>query len=124
VGCYYTLGQCYAETGKLDEAIDAFLRPGIPRGNLGNVYARAGRIAELRKLLAGIEKAARETGKTNSVGMAMIYSGLGNVDHAIDQLEKAYEERGWLGTLKVEFIWSTTLEITSCLRITNSRIAD
>jgi serine/threonine-protein kinase len=102
---YYTLGQCYAETGKLNEAIEAFLRPGIPRGNLGNVYARAGRIAEIRKLLAGIEKAARETGKTNSVGMAMIYSGLGDVDHAIDQLEKAYEDRGWLGTLKVAPVW-------------------
>jgi serine/threonine-protein kinase len=102
---YYTLGQCYAEIGKLDEAITAFGRAAKPVGNLGNAYARAGEIGELRKVLAGIEKRSREKGKANSVGLAMIYSGLGDVDRAIDQLERAYEDRGWLGTLKVAPVW-------------------
>src|SRR5262245_40124870 len=96
---HYTLGQCYAEKGKLDEAIEEFLRYGKPTGNLGNAYARAGRKAEARKL--------RDLDNRNGInGMtAMIDIGLGEIDRAFAQLERGYERRAWLGTLKVAPVW-------------------
>ncbi len=94
---YYTLGQCYTEKGELDRAIQAFLRPAgrIPTGNLGYAYALAGRTAEARKLLADLDTTMN----------AMVHIGLGEYDRAFQCLERTYERRGWLGTLKVAPVW-------------------
>ena len=64
----------------------------------------AGRTTEARHLLAELEKHYGETG-LQPAGIAMVYSGLGDRNQAFKWLETAYEDRLWLGTLKVAPVW-------------------
>jgi adenylate cyclase len=103
---YYTLGQCYVEKGEPEEAIQAFLRPTgrVPPGNLGYAYALSGRTAEAREVLHDLEKRHAQAGGGSAM-IAMVYTGLGETDRALQCLETAYANRGWLGTLKVAPVW-------------------
>jgi TolB-like protein/Tfp pilus assembly protein PilF len=90
------LGFAYLQKGMHDEAIAEFEKmpatgPGGFR-DLGRAYALAGRRDDALK---EIEK-LRELSKQRYVAphsLALIYAGLGDKDHALEWLEKAYEDR-------------------------------
>jgi TolB-like protein len=85
----------HAETGAYDEAVKTFLKLGDhahPLGHLGNVYARAGRVAEARAIIPRLEEQVRERG-IGAYEIALVYAGLGENDQAFEWLEKAYSMR-------------------------------
>jgi serine/threonine-protein kinase len=100
------LGATYQQKGMYNEAIKEYDTaigeigriPGA-LALLGYTYAVQGRKAEALKLL---DELTRE--KSGSpYDLATIYTGLGQKDDAITQLNKAYEERaGWIIYLRVE----------------------
>ena len=103
------LGLVYAAQGNLAEAEAACreavrLAPdaAISAGLLILIVARAGRTAEARDLLADLEaRATRQYVSPVSLGTA--YLGLGDVEAALGELERAYRERrGWVVYLDVE----------------------
>jgi tetratricopeptide (TPR) repeat protein len=102
---YHTLGLCYEAQGRLDEAIDAFLRSGRrPNGNLGHAYAVAGRINEARAIVAELEKHSPERGGMGHI--AQVYVGLGDLERAFEWLSRGAERvPSQVPTLKVAEIW-------------------
>jgi serine/threonine-protein kinase len=71
------------------------------QATLGFVLARAGKGGEAREVLRRLEQQA-QTGYVSPVAFATVYLGLGETDHALDWMERAYDERrGWLAYLKV-----------------------
>jgi predicted Zn-dependent protease len=69
---------------------------GIPessyyRAYLGYTLAKAGRTAEARKILGDLIEEAK-TKYVSWLGIADIYSGLGEKDHAFAALELAYQQ--------------------------------
>ena len=96
---HYYLGQAYEQIGRYEEAIAEF-KKAIPllKGNpeataaLGHAYAVSGQKGEAQKVLEEL----REYSKRQYVSpdnQALIYAGLGEKSKAIEQLQKAYEER-------------------------------
>jgi tetratricopeptide (TPR) repeat protein len=76
------------------EAVAEFLKQSdIPPkwGHLGNTYARAGSRTEARKAIQRLIEMSKQRVGTYSV--ALVYSGLGDKDRAIEWLEKAYQVR-------------------------------
>jgi tetratricopeptide (TPR) repeat protein len=72
---------------------------------MGRVYATSGRKAEAQKLLAEINGMSPQS-YVSPYDLAILYVGLGDKDKALEQLNKAYEERaGWIIYLKVEPIF-------------------
>jgi Tfp pilus assembly protein PilF len=59
---------------------------------LGYSYARGGRTADAKKVLAQLIDISRN-GHISSFNMVTIYAGLGRLDQAVDWLWKAYEAR-------------------------------
>jgi tetratricopeptide (TPR) repeat protein len=70
------------------------LSGGSPRATaeLGLAYARLGNRAEALKLLNGLRERSRRH-YVSPFNLAVIYSAIGDTDHALEWLEKAYEER-------------------------------
>jgi tetratricopeptide (TPR) repeat protein len=67
--------------------------------DVGHAYAMLGKRSEALKILAQLKKRDYPSG----YGMAIIYTGLGEKDQALEWLEKAYEDRSELLTwLKVD----------------------
>ena len=103
------LALTYLKLDRHPEAISALeeavkLHPEIPtlQAHLGGAYARAGRGAEARKLLAGLEKLSTHR-YVNPYDMAIIYTGLGDKDRAFEYLYKALEAHSsHMAQLKVE----------------------
>lgn len=103
------MGQAYDLKGSYDEAIVAY-RKAIDlserttniMGLLGHAYAASGKRGEALKIV----KELKETSTRRYVSpydLALVYTGLGDKDNAINQLNRAYEERaGWIIALKVE----------------------
>jgi serine/threonine-protein kinase len=72
---------------------------------LGWLLARSGKREEAEALLRAIE-AERQKGYVSPVAFAILYIGLGNLQHAIDWSERAYEERrGWIVYANVNAIF-------------------
>ena len=96
---HYYLGQAYEQIGRYEEAIAEFekaipLLKGNPEATaaLGHAYAVSGQKGEAQKVLEEL----REYSKRQYVSpdnQALIYAGLGEKSKAIEQLQKAYEER-------------------------------
>ena len=90
-------GLAYSQLGRHEEAIAAMesLRTAYPRfpegALLAYVLARAGQRAEAERIL----QAAQESEDMNPVVLAAIHSGMGNLDMAFENLERAYESRAW-----------------------------
>jgi serine/threonine protein kinase/tetratricopeptide (TPR) repeat protein len=93
------LGWAYEETGRYEDAIAAHKRaselsgqqPNFS-GQLGRAYALAGMLAEARGVLQQLRELSRET-YVSSLDIAIIHAALGEMDEALDWLERAYEER-------------------------------
>jgi TolB-like protein/Flp pilus assembly protein TadD len=88
----FLVGDIYAEKGMYAASIAAFLKSGsgpYALGHLGNVYARAGRTARAKELIAQIQKDVRKNG-IGRYEIALVYAGLGDKQHAFQWLEDAY----------------------------------
>jgi len=101
---FHALGLCYEAQGQLERAIDSYRRSGQASGNLGHAYAMAGRTEEARQLLNDFEQRYHITG-TGAGGIAQVYVGLRDYDHAFEWLQRMVEEGGQPATLKVADVW-------------------
>ncbi|MEO8436480.1 MAG: winged helix-turn-helix domain-containing protein, partial [Pyrinomonadaceae bacterium] len=107
-GHVYT-ATAYVQKGKYDQAIaacqkaiDASERSSLVLAVLGYAQAAAGRKGEALKVLDEL-KAMSKQKYVSPYDLAVLYTGLGEKDRALEQLSKAYEERaGWIINLKVE----------------------
>jgi tetratricopeptide (TPR) repeat protein len=95
---HYRYSQLLVLQSKFDEAV-AEIEKGVRsmpessyyRGHLGYAYARAGRTEEARKILGELIDEAK-TKYVSWLGIAEIYAGLGERDHAFAALELAYQQ--------------------------------
>ena len=92
------LGLAYEQQGRVPQAIEEFqkaiaLSNGVDGlGSLGHSYAISGKRDEALKTLQKID----ETGKRIYVSpyqKAVVYAGLGQIDEALSELDKAYNQR-------------------------------
>jgi len=74
-----------------EKAVQAIPESSYYRGYLGYACARAGKIERARKILAELTEEAR-TKYVSWLGIADIYAGLGEKDHAFAALELAYQQ--------------------------------
>ena len=99
---YLQKGMFQEAVGEFEKAVQAFPAESQFRWMLGHAYAAAGRIAEARNSLEMLRALAKSQ-YVLPYGFAMIHTGLGEYDEAIEWLEKAYEERNsWMPFLQVE----------------------
>jgi serine/threonine-protein kinase len=79
-------------------------------GSLGWLLAREGKRAEAEQLLAELE-ATRAKGYVSPVAFAILHIGLGNLDEALDWMERAYDERrGWVVYANVNAVFDPLRE--------------
>jgi serine/threonine-protein kinase len=105
---YRVLGLVLVEQGKAEESVrvmrEAAAMPGsgsYSQAMLGHALARAGRADEARAILADLTALAK-TEYVSPMAFATIHASLGDVDPAIDWIERAVEERrGWPAYLRV-----------------------
>ena len=95
----YAIGCAYTRVGRHEEAISvhekaASITDHAPfyLGFLGSAYGAAGRDEEARRVLAELEQRAA-TGYVPPLSLAWVLGGLGEVDRAFVELERAYQER-------------------------------
>ncbi|TAJ77641.1 tetratricopeptide repeat protein, partial [bacterium] len=98
-GVRFHLGRAYMQKGMVNEAIAEFeksinLRGVIPEsvGQLGYIYGRLGRKGEAKKLIEQLKDLSTR-GYLTTYNIAVIYTGLGENDSALEWLERAYKER-------------------------------
>lgn len=95
---YWFLGLAQAGKGDFPRAIEALERAlqlgGSPAviGSLGYVRARAGQRDEAMALLEQLNVMSRDR-YVSPAATALIYIGLGDLDHAFEQVERAIEQR-------------------------------
>src|ERR1700688_389408 len=96
---HYELGQAFAQKHMHDEAIAEFQRAidlsghsGAFDSNLAYVYAISGRKEEAVQIVKNLE-ARHDENPSADANLALIYVGLGDPDHAMNWLNKAYEAR-------------------------------
>jgi len=103
------LGWSYVQKGMFEEAIDNMERAVLlspdyieNRWMLGHAYAAAGKTAEARKVLDDLHTLA-EKQYVHAYAFALIHTGLGENDEALEWLERAYQDRNaWMPFLNVE----------------------
>lgn len=96
---HFYLGQAYEQTGRYEEAIAEF-KKAIPlsKGNpeataaLGHAFAVSGQRGEAQKVLEELREYSMRQ-YVSPDNQALIYAGLGENSKAIEQLQKAYDER-------------------------------
>lgn len=106
---HWGLGLALVQKNKYDEAIAELQRAvelsgggAGQMGSLGYAYAVAGRRAEALGIVEKLKEISRER-YVPPATVAIVFSGLGETDHALMWLEKANEERDpWITGLKVE----------------------
>lgn len=102
---FHVLGLAYQGLGRLDEAIAAYSRMGRTSGSLGHASAVAGRTDEARALVTTLEQRYADSG-VGAGEIAQIHAGLGDVDRALEWLERATPSgAGGPATLKVAPVW-------------------
>jgi serine/threonine protein kinase/tetratricopeptide (TPR) repeat protein len=108
-GTYSGLGYAYDQKGMYAEAIASYQK-GIALSErttaflaaMGHAYAASGRKGEALKILDEMKEVSKQK-YVSPYDLAILYTGLGDKDQAIEQLNKAYEEHaGWIIDLKVE----------------------
>jgi tetratricopeptide (TPR) repeat protein len=108
-GVYVGVGVVYEQKGMYKEAIEAFQkaidsteRTSSLLGLLGHAYAVSGNKAQGLKILDELKQMEKEK-YVSPYDLAVIYTGLGEKDQAIEQLSRAYDQRaGWVIMLKTE----------------------
>lgn len=98
-----SIGEAYEQKGMHAQAIAMYEkairlteRTSNILGLLGNAYAASGNRAEALKILAEM-KGMSKSRYVSPWDLAIIYTGLGEKDQAIEQVTRAYEERaGWI----------------------------
>jgi DNA-binding winged helix-turn-helix (wHTH) protein/TolB-like protein/Flp pilus assembly protein TadD len=103
------LGMVYEQKGMYVEAINEYQkaiksmgRTSTVLAQLGHAYAMSGRKDEALSLVGELEETSKQSFR-GSYDSAIFYTGLGELDKAFEQLNKAYRERsGWIIYLKVE----------------------
>lgn len=106
------LGRAYQQQGRYAEALAAFREASMGLGEwpvtiaaMGYVYGVSGQTAEAHRVLAQLHQLAQHRYVT-AYGVALVYAGLGEHDHAFAWLQKALEERThWLVWLKLDPRW-------------------
>ena len=94
---HYYLGQAFQLKGQLTEAIAEYQKAveldDDPEAlaYLGQAYARVGQRDEAQKILARLTEEAKSR-YVSGYSMALMFMGLGDKEHAIDALERAYRE--------------------------------
>ena len=106
VGVVFLQKRMYREAVEsFHKAIDSMDRTSTLLGLLGYTHAMAGRKTEALKILDEL-KQMEKSKYVSPYDLAVVYTGLGDQDRAIEQLNKAYEQRaGWIIMLKVEPIF-------------------
>jgi DNA-binding winged helix-turn-helix (wHTH) protein/TolB-like protein/tetratricopeptide (TPR) repeat protein len=106
---YVFLGQAYDLKGRYAEAIAAYQkaielsqRTTNIMGLVGHAEAASGRRSEALKIVKELKEVSADE-SVSPYDLAIVYTGLGDKDNAINQLNRAYEERaGWIIAIKVE----------------------
>ena len=84
------------------KAIDLVGRTSGVLSTLGHAYAKSGRRNEAIKIINELSERSKNE-YISSYDVAVIYVGLGDTEHAFEQLEKAYDDRaGWMIHLNVD----------------------
>ena len=111
-GGHLGLAEVYEIKGMHEEAINE-LQKAIAIGGrtsaalamLGHAYAASGKQDEAQEILAELDEVSKRA-YVSSYDLAILYVGLGDKEKALEQLNKAYEDRaGWIIYLKVEPIF-------------------
>ncbi|MBI2947072.1 MAG: tetratricopeptide repeat protein [Verrucomicrobia bacterium] len=107
VRAHADLGLAYEQKGALDKAIaeltkaiDLSRTEDLP--SLGHAYARAGKRAQALEILAECEELSKQGNLVGPYRLAILYTGLGETDQALDALERAYREGSGLVLIKAE----------------------
>jgi serine/threonine-protein kinase len=85
-------GQTVEGIAELERAVALSPGDGLWLSQLGQAYALAGRIDAARAILRQLAERSRET-YVSPYHLAYVYTGLGELDSAMDCLERAYAER-------------------------------
>jgi len=88
---YINLGRCAEALAALEQSVDPPM--GLLRGVRGYTYAKCDHRAQSLAELNLLRSQARDGKYVSHYAMAMIQAGLGDNDHVIAELEKAYTER-------------------------------
>jgi tetratricopeptide (TPR) repeat protein len=97
---HYYLGEVFQFKGKLNDAIAEYQKAfdlnndPFSLAMLGQAYAHKGQMDEARKVLARL----REEAKSRYVApyvLAVVLTALGDKPHALDELERGYDEGGF-----------------------------
>jgi tetratricopeptide (TPR) repeat protein len=105
----WQLGRTYEQKGMLKEALASHEKAvaaardnAIYLGALGHVYGIAGRRGDALKMARELEARAADA-YVPGPAIALVYTGLGDTDGALQWLERGYEQRDrWMVFLKVE----------------------
>jgi tetratricopeptide (TPR) repeat protein len=96
---YRELGRAYLAQGHCEEALDAFHRL-QDEGFEGEALARCGRREEAREILARLKREADKDPTRRATGVARIYAALGDHARALEYLERAQKEYGYVQRLR------------------------
>jgi len=105
---HYYLGETFQFKGKLTDAIAEYQKS-IELNNdpfslamLGQAYARQGKTDEARKVLTHLSEEAKSR-YVSPYALAVILTALGDKGHAIDELERGYDDTGfYISLIKVD----------------------
>jgi DNA-binding winged helix-turn-helix (wHTH) protein/TolB-like protein len=96
---HFRLGRAYEQKqtyemaiSELEQAVNLSGGDAYYKGSLGHVYAMSGKTNQARRVLKDLEERSRQQ-YVPAYAIALIYAGLGDKDHAISWLQKAYEDR-------------------------------
>jgi TolB-like protein/Flp pilus assembly protein TadD len=105
---HYYLGEALQFKGKLTDAIAEFQKSAdlnndpFSHAMLGQAYARQGKTDEAQKVLAGLREQAKSQ-YVSPYAFAVVLTALGERAHAIDELERGYDDTGfYISLIKVD----------------------
>src|SRR4029077_7431705 len=105
---HYYLGEALQFTGKLADAVAEFQKSYDSNNDpfslaiLGQAYARQGKTDEAQKVLARLREQAKSQ-YISPYAFAVVLTALGDKAHAIDELERGYDDTGfYISLIKVD----------------------
>ena len=95
---HQNLGIAYVEKGIIEEgiseikiAIEIFGDNAMPKGDLAYAYARAGKMDQVRDILADLLRMSEQSHRSD-IAIASVYLSLGEKDKAMEWLERVYDQ--------------------------------